>query len=131
MRKHRGKPLGRATDDPRDILKFAEEELKTAPKVKRSEHSGCIVRQAAEKTYLAISTALERLLGENIASESGQRDALARLGKHNRQLPKDFGELKRELHGKCFHGGACDMISVAKAIQRAEDFLNRLPPKAR
>lgn len=115
------RPIGAVEDDPAAILRAAEEEV-----ISKRPYA---IRQGAEKAYLALSVALERLQGTPILSARAQTSAAAALGKHNKKLAQEFDALKRELHGQCFHQGRCDRASVLKAIGKIESFFARLPKR--
>ena len=107
--------LGRYGDNPDEIAALAFKYLRDDP------------RLAAERTYLAMHTALENLIGSTFRTDRAQAAAVAQLAKRSHKLAAQFNELKSKLHGHCFYQAECDARSTRQTMVAAMAWISRLP----
>jgi hypothetical protein len=104
--------------DARDILKAAKEEA-------RGRGRGLKTRQAAEKVWLAASTAAAAMAGEEIGLSTHVFGLFERAwGAEGREVAKD---IEAALHRGCFYrnAAACDGPYVGKHVARLGRILSK------
>lgn len=104
-------------------LKAAYEELERFGKT----GDPMLVREAAEKGWLAVVKAVEELLGAygvEAKTYREKRDALKKLGL--RDLVRSFAAMSQLLHVDCFYDGMCDEQYVREYLKDVEDILDEV-----
>jgi hypothetical protein len=113
--------LGAATDDPAALAKRALIEAERALAAK----DPVAFRQAAETGWLAASSSADvaaaRLKLPIPGGASGRQAVLTELERRARlrrgALLTTFGAAQEILHGRCFHGDACEPASVLGILE--------------
>ena len=116
LRKHH---FGHPDDEVENFISDAEQEIKGAnPKNKKA------MRRASEWAPLALTSSLEKAVGEPITSDRTKQNAIGRIAKAvgNKKFASDFSNTDRMFHSACFHQSKCDRdellvnIGVAKSL---------------
>ncbi|ACB40053.1 DUF5618 family protein [Pyrobaculum neutrophilum] len=110
-------------EEARRALKAAYEELERFGKT----GDPMLVRDAAEKGWLAVVEAVEELLGAygvEAKTYREKRDALYRLG--FAELVDRFAAREKLLHIDCFYDGMCDEQYVREYLKDVEDILDEV-----
>jgi hypothetical protein len=110
-------------DEAWKALQTAREELERY----RVERDHMILRNVAEKGWLAVNKAVEALLKiYNIEARTykEKRDHLLRLGFDT--LRDRFAAREKFLHIDCFYDGICDEEFVLKELRKVEEMLREI-----
>ena len=86
-----------------------------------------LLRDAAEKGWLAVSKAVEALLkarGIDARTYKERRDALARLGLD--YLRDRYAAREKFLHIDCFYDGLCDEDFVRKELDKVREIIDEV-----
>jgi hypothetical protein len=93
----------------------------------RIEGDQMILRNAAEKGWLAVNKAVEALLkahGVEARTYREKRDQLVKLGFET--LRDGFAAREKLLHIDCFHDGMCDEEFVSRKLAKVEEMLREI-----
>ncbi|WP_252901003.1 hypothetical protein [Vulcanisaeta sp. JCM 14467] len=86
-----------------------------------------LLRDAAEKGWLAVSKAVEALLrarGIDARTYRERRDALARLGLD--YLRDRYAAREKFLHIDCFYDGLCDEDFVRRELDKVREIIDEV-----
>jgi hypothetical protein len=111
--------------NPDATLHEARGMLKRAREEARGQGNTLQVRQAAEKVWLAASTAADAMIGGAVENSGAVVKTFERAwGAEGREIAKD---ISISLHRGCFYGGAkeCDGAYVLKFADRLGRVLNK------
>lgn len=127
-----------ATRRRQSLLRLAEGVLEVASREALEgyeQRDPLKVRQAAEKTWLAVNVATDHAMGEHDRTPAPGPDAhqsrhefLEAIGR--RDLSKELSFFADRLHGDCFYRGACPtQDGMDLALAEAREFLRKVEAK--
>jgi hypothetical protein len=114
----------------KDALKEAWKAFQTAREELeryRIEGDQMVLRNAAEKGWLAVNKAVEALLkahGVEAGTYKEKRDQLVKLGFET--LRDRFAAREKLLHIDCFYDGMCDEEFVSRELAKVEEMLREI-----
>jgi len=116
------KKLSAVDDNPMEILKIAQDELKLTSKP-------MVVRQVAEKAHLALSSAVEVAIRKPIHSTAEETLGVKTIARWLKDpgVETEFKSLRRILHSDCFHQNKCPTNDkLLMVLGRTESLLERM-----
>ncbi len=110
-----------------DAIKSLEAAVAELNEYAKSGGDPMLLRDAAEKGWLAVSKAIEALLrarGIDAKTYRERRDALSRLGLD--YLRDRYAAREKFLHIDCFYDGLCDEDFVRKELDKVREIINEV-----
>ena len=122
---------------PQSLLRLAESHLEFAREEARrgyAKRDETLVRDAAEKTWLAVNEAVDHAMAHHGRAPPVGRDAQTLRREYlelvDRALAKQLAYFAEALHGDCFYQGKCPTEQGMRVAQdEAADFIRRVRTK--